>query len=139
EARVITYGIDALADVQATVLDADANGSRIRVSAFDASVEFRLPLVGRFNVHNALAAIGAGLAAGATLDQARDALARARPVRGRMERVEAGQRFTVVVDYAHTPESLDKVLALLRPLTPGRPVAVFRRAGQRDRSKRPPP
>ncbi|MEP7004042.1 MAG: UDP-N-acetylmuramoyl-L-alanyl-D-glutamate--2,6-diaminopimelate ligase [Chloroflexota bacterium] len=135
--RVITYGIDALADVQATVLSADAHGSRLTLSAFGESVDLRLPLVGRFNVHNALAATGAGLAAGVTLAQARDALARARPVRGRMDRIDAGQPFTVIVDYAHTPESLEKVLALLRPLTSGRLIAVFGSAGERDRTKRP--
>ena len=136
-ARVISYGIDALADVQATVLAADATGSRIGLTAFGDSVELRLPLVGRFNVHNALAAAGAGLAAGATLAQCRDALARAKPVRGRMDRIDAGQPFTVIVDYAHTPESLEKVLALLRPLTAGRLIAVFGSAGERDRTKRP--
>ena len=136
-ARIISYGIDALADVQATVLAADANGSRVQVTAFGDSVEFRLPLVGRFNVHNALAATGAGLAAGATLAQCRDALARAKPVRGRMDRIDAGQPFTVIVDYAHTPESLETVLALLRPLTAGKLIAVFGSAGERDRTKRP--
>jgi UDP-N-acetylmuramoyl-L-alanyl-D-glutamate--2,6-diaminopimelate ligase len=136
-ARIITYGIDALADVQATVASADANGSRIEVSAFGDRVDFRLPLVGRFNVHNALAAAGAGLAAGATLAQCRDALARATAVRGRMDRIDAGQPFSVIVDYAHTPESLEKVLALLRPLTAGKLIAVFGSAGERDRTKRP--
>ena len=135
--RVISYGIDALADVQATVTAADTNGSRLKVTAFGDTVDLRLPLVGRFNVHNALAAIGAGLAAGATLAQCRDALARAQPVRGRMDRIDAGQPFTVIVDYAHTPESLEKVLALLRPLTPGKLIAVFGSAGERDRTKRP--
>lgn len=136
-ARIITYGIDALADIQATVVEADANGSRITVTARGERVDLRLPLVGRFNVQNALAAVGAGLAAGATLAQCRDALARARPVRGRMDRIDAGQPFTVIVDYAHTPESLEKVLALLRPLTPGKLIAVFGSAGERDRTKRP--
>jgi UDP-N-acetylmuramoyl-L-alanyl-D-glutamate--2,6-diaminopimelate ligase len=136
-ARVITYGIDAHADVQGTVLAADANGSRVRVETGGESVEISLPLVGRFNVHNALAAIAAGVAAGVPLAKARDALQRARPVRGRMERVDRGQPFSVIVDYAHTPESLDKVLALLRPLTKGRLIAVFGSAGERDRTKRP--
>ncbi|HLZ47041.1 MAG TPA: UDP-N-acetylmuramyl-tripeptide synthetase, partial [Candidatus Limnocylindria bacterium] len=136
-ARVISYGIDALADVQATIISADANGSRVAISAFGDTVDLRLPLVGRFNVQNALAATGAGLAAGATLAQCRDALARATPVRGRMDRIDAGQPFSVIVDYAHTPESLEKVLALLRPLTPGRLIAVFGSAGERDRTKRP--
>lgn len=136
-ARVITYAIDALADVQAQVLASDARGSRLRISAFGERVELALPLVGRFNVHNALAAAAAGLAAGATLEHARTALSKARAVRGRMERVDLGQPFTVIVDYAHTAESLDKVLGLLRPLTPGKLIAVFGSAGERDRAKRP--
>ncbi len=111
-AKVVTYGIDALCDVQGAVLSSDASGSRMRITASEQSVELTLPLVGRFNVHNALAAAAAGLAAGATLQHARDALSRARAVRGRMERVESGQPFNVIVDYAHTPESLDKVLGL---------------------------
>lgn len=135
--RVLTYGIDALADVQGAVLDADANGSRIRISVGSEQVELALPLVGRFNVHNALAAAGAGIAAGVPLATIRTALERARPVRGRMERVDAGQPFTVIVDYAHTPESLEKVLGLLRPLTSGRLIVVFGSAGERDRTKRP--
>ncbi len=136
-ARIITYGIDALADVQAAILSADASGSRLQLSAFGEKVEVVLPLVGRFNVYNALAAAATGIAAGATLEHARAALSKARSVRGRMERVDLGQPFSVIVDYAHTPESLDKVLALLRPLTPGKLIAVFGSAGERDRTKRP--
>ncbi|TMC69686.1 MAG: UDP-N-acetylmuramoyl-L-alanyl-D-glutamate--2,6-diaminopimelate ligase [Chloroflexi bacterium] len=136
-ARIVTYGIEALCDVQGAILSSDASGSRIRITASGQSVELSLPLVGRFNVHNALAAAAAGLAAGATLQQARDALSHARAVRGRMERVESGQPFSVIVDYAHTPESLDKVLALLRPLTKGKLIVVFGSAGERDQAKRP--
>ncbi len=136
-ARVLTYGIDAHADVQGTIQSADASGSRIRIVSGDEQVDFVLPLVGRFNVHNALAAAAAGVAAGVPLAAAKTALEKAKPVRGRMERVDAGQPFTVIVDYAHTPESLDKVLALLRPLTKGRLIAVFGSAGERDRTKRP--
>jgi len=136
-ARVLTFGIDAHADVQGTVLAADASGSRVRIASGAEVVELTLPLVGRFNVHNALAAAAAGVAAGVPLATAKGALEKARPVRGRMERVEAGQPFAVIVDYAHTPESLDKVLSLLRPLTKGRLIAVFGSAGERDRAKRP--
>ena len=135
--RAITYGLDALADVQGSVLRADARGSRVEVLAFGEKVELDLPLVGRFNVQNALAASAVGLAAGATLEHARAALERATPVRGRMQRVDEGQPFSVIVDYAHTPGSFEKVLALLRPLTPGRLIAVFGSAGERDRAKRP--
>jgi UDP-N-acetylmuramoyl-L-alanyl-D-glutamate--2,6-diaminopimelate ligase len=136
-ATVLTYGIDAHADVQGTILVADASGSRVRVEARGETVEIALPLVGRFNVHNALAAVAAGVAAGVPLAKTRDALQRATPVRGRMERIICGQPFSVIVDYAHTPESLDKVLSLLRPLTKGRLIALFGSAGERDRTKRP--
>ena len=136
-AAVLTYGIDAHADVQGAIVAADASGSRVKVMHGDESAEIALPLVGRFNVHNALAAAAAGVAAGVPLATAKAALERAQPVRGRMERVDAGQPFTVIVDYAHTPESLDKVLGLLRPLTKGQLIAVFGSAGERDRTKRP--
>src|SRR5207245_5103329 len=116
-AKCLTYGIEALCDVQGAIPSPDASGSRIQITASGQSVELALPLVGRFNVHNALAAAAAGLAAGATLQHAREALARARAVRGRMERVESGQPFSVIVDYAHTQESLDKVIGILHPLT----------------------
>jgi len=137
DARVITYAVDALADVQAQIVASDARGSHLQITAFGERAEVTLPLVGRFNVYNALAAAAAGLAAGATLQHARVALSQARAVRGRMERVDLGQPFTVIVDYAHTAESLDKVLSLLRPLTPGKLIAVFGAAGERDRAKRP--
>src|SRR4029079_18860430 len=68
---------------------------------------------------------------------AKAALEKAKPVRGRMERVDAGQPLTVIVDYAHTPESLDKCLSLLRPLRKGKRIAVCGSAGERDRAKRP--
>lgn len=136
-ARTVTYGIDALADVQASIVRADASGSSLVIDAFGAHAELDLPLVGRFNVQNALAAAAAGIAAGTTLERACAALARAKPVPGRMQRIEGDQPFAVIVDYAHTPASLEKVLGLLRPLTAGRLIAVFGSAGERDREKRP--
>src|SRR5207237_1596254 len=128
-AKVVTYGIEALCDVQGAILASDAAGSRMRITASGQSVELTLPLVGRFNVHNALAAAAAGLAAGATLQPARDALSRARPVRGRMARVESGQPFSVIVDYAHTPEALATVQGPLRPPSKGNIIALFACAG----------
>src|SRR2546427_8671988 len=83
-ARVLTYAIDAHADVQGTILASDASGSRVRIASAGASVDVALPLVGRFNVHNALAAAAAGLAAGGTPAQARDAPPRAKAGRGRL-------------------------------------------------------
>jgi UDP-N-acetylmuramoyl-L-alanyl-D-glutamate--2,6-diaminopimelate ligase len=97
-----------------------------------------LPLIGEFNVANALCAAGIALGAGIQLDAIAAALTTAPPVPGRMARVDAGQPFGVVVDYAHTPDALEKVLTLLRELHPsGRVIAVFGSAGERDVEKRP--
>ncbi len=135
--RVLTYGIDALADVQAEILAERPDGTRFALASEGRRTEIALPLIGRFNVSNALAAAATGLAIGVPLEAVRVALERSLPPPGRLERVDAGQPFSVVVDYAHTPESLRKVLALLRPLTSGSLVAVFGSAGERDRDKRP--
>lgn len=135
--RVLTYGIDADADLRATELVADAGGSRFTLVAPDWRGEARTPMPGRFNVSNALAALAIAHVAGVAWPVAVDALARTAGVPGRMERVDAGQPFAVVVDYAHTADSLAKVLRMLRPVTRARLIAVFGSAGERDPTKRP--
>jgi len=100
-----------------------------------APVTLRIP--GLFNVANALAAASVGLALGATPEQAAQGLAAMPGVTGRMQPVDQGQPFTVLVDYAHTPEALETVMRLLRPVVAGRMIAVFGSAGERDREKRP--
>jgi UDP-N-acetylmuramoyl-L-alanyl-D-glutamate--2,6-diaminopimelate ligase len=135
--RVLTYGIDADADLRATELVADAAGSRFTLVAPDWSGEVTTPMPGRFNVTNALAALAIAHVEGVAWPVAVDALARTAGVPGRMERVDAGQPFAVVVDYAHTADSLGKVLRMLRPVTRGRLIAVFGSAGERDPTKRP--
>jgi UDP-N-acetylmuramoyl-L-alanyl-D-glutamate--2,6-diaminopimelate ligase len=138
-APIIAYGIEhPAADVWASDLDLGAERSRFRAHlpggvAFDVST----PMVARFNVANCLAALAVGYAHGLAPELMADALAHAPSVPGRMERVDVGQPFTVVVDYAHTADSLEKVLQVLRPLTQGRLIAVFGSAGDRDVVKRP--
>lgn len=138
-ARTLTYTmLDARADIRAIEVEQDVNGSRFRLvtPAGEARVEF--PLVGGFNVANALCAVGVALAAGVSVEQIAGSLGRAAPVPGRMARVDLGQPFSVIVDYAHTPDSLKKVLELLRRLNHGgRLIAVSGSAGDRDRTKRP--
>jgi UDP-N-acetylmuramoyl-L-alanyl-D-glutamate--2,6-diaminopimelate ligase len=136
--RVLTYAIDADADLRATELRSDAAGSRFRLLAPGWSGEVHLPMPGRFNVSNALAALAVAHAEGVPLDTAAAALERTAGVPGRMERVDAGQPFAVVVDYAHTADSLAKVLRMLRPVTTGRLAVVFGSAGERDPTKREP-
>jgi UDP-N-acetylmuramoyl-L-alanyl-D-glutamate--2,6-diaminopimelate ligase len=98
----------------------------------------RIGMPGRFNVANALAALGAIEALGLDVSHAAHALADTAGVPGRMERVDAGQPFDVIVDYAHTADALRHVLEVLRPLSRGRLIAVFGSAGERDATKREP-
>lgn len=144
-ARVLRYGLGGeLADpgsdldLVATALREAPAGMRIEMSSasgWSGGVELRL--AGRFNVYNALAAMGVAAALGLDLDAAARALAGVDAVPGRMQRVSAGQPFSVVIDYTHTAESLAKVLDELAPSQPDAGlIAVFGSAGDRDRSKR---
>ena len=102
-----------------------------------AEVEVRTGLPGHFNVANALGAFAAATALGVAPEVAAEGLARAERVPGRFEPVDEGQGFAVLVDYAHTPDSLENVLRAARRLTEGRVIAVFGAGGDRDRDKRP--
>ena len=134
--RVVTYAIEADADVRARDVVVEATGSRFEVTARSWRGTVSLPMPGRFNVYNALAALALAEVEGVDLAVAADALADDAGVPGRMQRVDVGQPFALVVDYAHTADSLGKVLSALRPLTRGRLIAVFGSAGERDRTKR---
>jgi UDP-N-acetylmuramoyl-L-alanyl-D-glutamate--2,6-diaminopimelate ligase len=135
--RVLTYGIETDADLRATELRADPGGTRFELDSPAWRGTVRIGLPGRFNVANALAALGAAHALGLDLEAAAGALSATAGVPGRMEPIDAGQPFGVVVDYAHTADSLGKVLEILRPLAVGRLIVVFGSAGERDRAKRP--
>jgi UDP-N-acetylmuramoyl-L-alanyl-D-glutamate--2,6-diaminopimelate ligase len=132
----ITYGIDQPADVRAVELQEKPGGIRFKLESFAGQRQFELPVPGRFNVYNALAATAVGLIEGIELDAIAEALACFRGVPGRFELVDAGQDFTVVVDYAHTPDGLENVIRTARGLTGGRVITVFGCGGERDRSKR---
>lgn len=134
---ILSYGIDTPAQVRAVDLQLDAGQTRFRAILPDGEVEIVTRLVGRFNVSNCLAALAATYSLGIAPDMIAEALAKVQGVTGRMERIDEGQPFTVIVDYAHTPDSLEKVLNILRPLTSGKLMAVFGSAGERDRQKRP--
>jgi UDP-N-acetylmuramoyl-L-alanyl-D-glutamate--2,6-diaminopimelate ligase len=137
-APIISYSLGGPADVVAEALELGAHGSRFRVRLPDGrAFAVETPLVARYNVANCLAAIAVGYIYGLAPEVMARALSAFPGVPGRMERVDAGQPFAVVVDYAHTADSLEKVLSVLRPLTKGRLMAVFGSAGERDRVKRP--
>jgi UDP-N-acetylmuramoyl-L-alanyl-D-glutamate--2,6-diaminopimelate ligase len=125
------------ADLRALDVQFTAAGSRFRALAGDDEAEVTLPLPGRFNVENALCAIAAVGRLGVGLEDASAALAAVERVPGRFEPVDEGQPFAVIVDYAHTPDSLENVLESARQITSGRLICVFGCGGDRDRDKRP--
>jgi UDP-N-acetylmuramoyl-L-alanyl-D-glutamate--2,6-diaminopimelate ligase len=127
------------ADFRALDVSFDAAGSSFRLVAPDGETEVRLPLPGRFNVENAVCAIACTAALGVATEAAAAALAGVARVPGRFEPVDEGQPFAVLVDYAHTPDSLENVLISARQVTspPGRVICVFGCGGDRDRDKRP--
>jgi UDP-N-acetylmuramoyl-L-alanyl-D-glutamate--2,6-diaminopimelate ligase len=134
---VTTIALDRDATYRAVDVVTDLGGSRFTVLRPDGPVELTSPLRGRFNIFNVLGAYAAALALGVPREAAVDAIASAGRVPGRFEPVDEGQDFLVVVDYAHTPDSLENVLRAARSLTRSRLHVVFGAGGDRDRGKRP--
>jgi UDP-N-acetylmuramoyl-L-alanyl-D-glutamate--2,6-diaminopimelate ligase len=132
----VTFAIDSPADYGARDLQIDLTGSRLKLLTPEGERPLKLPLVGRFNVANALAALAACHALGGELDTLVAALEQGVRVPGRLEPVQEGQGFAVLVDYAHTPDSLQNVLSTAHDLTDGRVICVFGAGGDRDRGKR---
>lgn len=136
-AQVLTYGIINPADVRAFDIKPEAAGIKFTVISYAGSGDIILPLKGRFNIYNALAAYSVGLVEGLTHEEINAGLASFTGVPGRFELIDEGQDFTVVVDYAHTPDGLENVIKTARGLTASRVITVFGCGGERDRSKRP--
>ena len=137
EVATVTTGTAADADWRATEVAASLEGTGFRLRSPAGSIPVRLRLAGQFNVANALGALAAADALGIGLEAAVAGLEALAGVPGRFERVDAGQPFTVLVDYAHTPDSLDNLLRAARAVTQGRVIVVFGCGGDRDRAKRP--
>jgi UDP-N-acetylmuramoyl-L-alanyl-D-glutamate--2,6-diaminopimelate ligase len=135
-AERLTYAIGSPADVRAYDIVSSAAGLRLRAETPWGRADLNLKLTGDFNASNALAALTVGLAEGLPIEACVAALEAIPGVRGRMERIELGQPFTVLVDYAHTPGAFEKLMSIVRPLTSGQLIAVFGSAGERDREKR---
>jgi UDP-N-acetylmuramoyl-L-alanyl-D-glutamate--2,6-diaminopimelate ligase len=133
----VTFGIESDADYRATDIGFDVTGSSFTCQTPDGPLALRTRLPGLFNVQNALAAVAAARALGVERDTIAAALAKAGRVPGRFEPVEEGQDFGVLVDYAHTPDSLENVLRAAREVARGRLHVVFGAGGDRDRGKRP--
>lgn len=137
DAPLLTYGVGLRADFRASNFKIEPAGTSYQLDAQDRSFLVRLPLIGKFNIYNSLAAVAAASAMGITVREAVLALATAPPVPGRLQPVPGKRGFQVYVDYAHTPDALANVLRTLRDLRPNRLIAVFGCGGDRDRNKRP--
>lgn len=123
--------------VTANIIQASERSTAFELSTPLGNVTLDLRLPGQFNVRNALAAASAASALGLPLELIKKGLEKVTGVPGRMERIDAGQPFTVIVDYAHTPDGFEQVLSTARSFTSGKLIAVFGAAGDRDKTKRP--
>lgn len=143
KAKIITYAIDREADIRALDIKLSCAGLKFnlgvaeRALASSAPVEIESSLIGRHNIYNILAAIGAGISLGMNLTDIKKGVEALKTLPGRLESVGCGQNFSVYVDYAHTEDGLEKVLKSLRELKPAKLITVFGCGGNRDRTKRP--
>ncbi|UGY94437.1 UDP-N-acetylmuramoyl-L-alanyl-D-glutamate--2,6-diaminopimelate ligase [Streptomyces gobiensis] len=135
---VTTYALDTEADYRATDLDSDAAGTRFTLHHGDRKFAAAIPVPGRFSVSNALATVAACHLLGHDLDALVSALDRMPAVPGRLERWDTPRGATVIVDYAHSPDSLEKVLTTIRGFAADRIITVFGCGGDRDPTKRAP-
>ncbi len=131
----VTYGLKS-GDIRATKVKLTPSGSRYVAVTGDDEYRIECHLPGSFNVSNSLAAVAVGRALALTKDQIQKGIAALRTVEGRMERIDEGQDFDVIIDYAHTPDSFEKLFRDLKPVVKGKLIALFGSAGRRDEAKR---
>lgn len=136
-AEVITYGLGEQADVRASNIAITAKGTSFHVDTFRGSADISLKMIGKFNVYNTMAAIAVALLEEVPLLDIKKSLQSVPGVEGRVEAVDEGQPYAVIVDYAHTPDGLDNVLRTLKEFAQGRIITVFGCGGDRDTTKRP--
>lgn len=132
-----SYGRGADWDIRPDSIHDDLAGLRGKIRVKDATLEFSSRLIGAANLENILGAVGVGFALGLPPPSVAAGIARLEAVPGRLEKVDNDLGVSILVDYAHTPDALERVLETLRPLTRGRVVTVFGCGGDRDRGKRP--
>jgi len=133
----LTYAINKRADVVARKILLDSKGSTFTIVLPSGQITVELKLPGNFNIYNALSAAAICYGLGVSPEAIKKGLEAVPAVPGRMEKVEAGQDFTVIIDYAHTPDALEKVYSALRDSAKGKMIAVLGACGDRDKSKRP--
>lgn len=135
--RRYSYGIERPSDIQAQNIHCSPSGLAFQVLTPEGQFLVESLLVGLFNVYNILAAIAIGISQGIPCEAMQRGVLAVSGVTGRMERVDLGQDFTVLIDFAHTPNALEKALRTARTMTQGKVLVVFGCAGLRDRTKRP--
>lgn len=131
----ILYGIER-GDICARNVHLTATGSEYDVESVDGSLHIKCHLPGSFNVYNSLAAVGVGRALGLSTKQIEQGIEALKGVEGRMTKIDEGQDFSVIVDYAHTPDSFEKLFKDIRPVVKGKLIVLFGSAGRRDEAKR---
>ncbi len=136
--QLISYGEKPEANLRLTGCDLSAHGSALTARYQDDHIALTSQLIGKFNAYNALAAYGVGIAVGLDKEIISRGVSALESVPGRMEQVDAGQKFSVIVDYAITPDALENVLTALQELTKGKVIIVFGATGDRDKTKRVP-
>jgi len=137
ETKVLTYGLAENADVRAEHVETGFDGLSFQLRYGNATVAMHSPLVGEVNVYNILAASAAGISYELDLEMIAAGIADLKAVPGRFERVDEGQPFLIIVDYAHTPDALRNAIGVARSLKPKRIITLFGCGGDRDRTKRP--
>jgi UDP-N-acetylmuramoyl-L-alanyl-D-glutamate--2,6-diaminopimelate ligase len=136
--RIIRFGFTKRADYRASGIQVTAQGTRFMLQTPDGKVEVNMKLIGKHNIENALTAAAlVGESCGMTAQQIAAGLRDAQGAPGRLQPIEMGQSFAVLVDYAHTDDALENVMSALRPLTRGKLRVLFGCGGDRDPSKRP--
>ncbi|GGH74497.1 UDP-N-acetylmuramoyl-L-alanyl-D-glutamate--2,6-diaminopimelate ligase [Pullulanibacillus pueri] len=134
---ILTYGIDQPADVQAQNIKVTAKGTQFDLKTPDGTFSVSMKLVGKFSVYNILAAACVCHLNGINWERMIESIKDIEGVSGRFETVEAGQNFSVIVDYSHTPDSLENALLTIKEFAKGRVITVVGCGGDRDRTKRP--
>ncbi|MDF2634985.1 MAG: UDP-N-acetylmuramoyl-L-alanyl-D-glutamate--2,6-diaminopimelate ligase [Pelosinus sp.] len=135
--KKITYGIDHSADLQARNTNIQATGAQFDIAGPFGTMSLQLKITGLFNVYNVLSAVSAALAEGIDAHTIKSALEEFESVSGRFELVDIGQPFSVIVDYAHTPDGLENILKTAQQIAKKRIIVVFGCGGDRDKTKRP--
>ncbi|WP_042456173.1 UDP-N-acetylmuramoyl-L-alanyl-D-glutamate--2,6-diaminopimelate ligase [Neobacillus dielmonensis] len=136
-AHVVTYGIDSIADIRAENIDMTPSGTKFDIIVGGKAYPIKIKLIGKFSIYNVLASISTAIVSGISIEEIIMSLEGLEGVAGRFELIQAGQDFTVIVDYAHTPDSLENVLNTIKQFAKKRIFVVVGCGGDRDRTKRP--